>query len=805
MPSLIEGYNYDIFISYRQKDNKHDGWVTEFVNNLKGELESTFKEDISIYFDENPSDGLLETHSVDKSLEGKLKCLIFIPIISQTYCDPKSFAWQYEFCSFNKWAKEDKFGRDIKLSSGNVASRIIPVQIHDLDQDDKRLIENELGGFIRGIEFIYKEPGVNRPLTPKDNEERNLNKTNYRNQINKTANAVKEIISALKKQYQNPVEDVYQRVEPTNSPLKNQRKGIIAGSLIILSLIIFGVVYVPKYLRLSGQSEKSIAVLPFRNLSSDTSQLYFCDGFMEELLNNLQKVEGFSVRSRTSSDQYRNTKKSVPTIGNELNVNYLVEGSVGREGNKLKIWVQLIDTKADKHLWSNEYLKELTMEQIFSVMSEIAQSIATELKTILSPEVIENIKKKPTENLEAYNLYLQGNYYYWKSYNSQDWDAAINFYLNATEIDPGFSLAYTKLAMSYLQQYWFYHHRGQEILQTSKKFIDKAFETDPELPEAHLALGVYYYNGFLDYQKAVEQLEIVLRMQPGNVEAWYYLGCVYRRAGGFNKSKSCLVKACELDPKSARILFNTGQTFDLMREYKEALKYFYLSLSISPDWTYPYRDLAFLYIKIDGDLTKSKELLNNEIIRNKDFLKDSLIVEGRVLLSTYEGRYDEALKELFQCGTAIFENQWYIRPKSMYFAYIYGLMKNKDYEHAYYDSTRIILEKEIISYPEDQRYYSALGIVYAGLGLEEKAIDMNEKALSILPVSKEAWKGAYLVENFAYTYVLLGKYQEALKQLNYLLSMPGPLGPEVIKLDPRWVPLRGQPGFKEMLSKYSIN
>jgi hypothetical protein len=136
MSSMIEGYNYDIFISYRQKDNKHDGWVTEFVNQLKGELEATFKEDISIFFDENPSDGLLETHSVDKSLEGKLKCLIFIPIISQTYCDSNSYAWEHEFCAFNKLAKEDKFGRDITLSSGNVASRVLPVKIHDLESED---------------------------------------------------------------------------------------------------------------------------------------------------------------------------------------------------------------------------------------------------------------------------------------------------------------------------------------------------------------------------------------------------------------------------------------------------------------------------------------------------------------------------------------------------------------------------------------------------------------------------------------------------------------------------------------------
>jgi tetratricopeptide (TPR) repeat protein len=199
MSSIIQGYEYDIFISYRQKDNKGDKWVSEFVDALKDELESTFKEEVSVYFDLNPHDGLLETHDVDASLKEKLKCLVFIPIISQTFCDPKSYAWQHEFCVFNQLAREDQFGRDIKLSNGNVASRILPVKIHDLDQDDKALFEKELGGMLRAVDFIYKEAGVNRPLKSTDSKNDNLNKTDYRNQINKVANAIKEIIGSLER------------------------------------------------------------------------------------------------------------------------------------------------------------------------------------------------------------------------------------------------------------------------------------------------------------------------------------------------------------------------------------------------------------------------------------------------------------------------------------------------------------------------------------------------------------------------------------------------------------------------------
>jgi hypothetical protein len=159
MPSLIPGYEYDIFISYRQKDNKYDGWVTEFVDNLKKELEATFKEDISVYFDINPHDGLLETHDVDASLKEKLKCAVFIPVISMTYCDPKSFAWGNEFKAFVESASNDQFGLKVKLPNGNIASRVLPVRIHDLDITDIKLCESVLGGVLRGVEFIYKSAG----------------------------------------------------------------------------------------------------------------------------------------------------------------------------------------------------------------------------------------------------------------------------------------------------------------------------------------------------------------------------------------------------------------------------------------------------------------------------------------------------------------------------------------------------------------------------------------------------------------------------------------------------------------------
>lgn len=199
MASIISGFEYDIFVSYRHNDNKYDGWVTEFVEKLNQELNATLKDKVSIFFDRNPQEGLRELDQVDASITNKIKALVFIPIISQTYCDLNSFAWKQEFKVFKSEAELDKLGRDIKLPNGNFASRILPVKIHDIDTEDVKLLENELAGALRSIDFIYRDSGVNRSLRPVDDElGGGSNRVLYRNQINKLANAIKEIVQGIK-------------------------------------------------------------------------------------------------------------------------------------------------------------------------------------------------------------------------------------------------------------------------------------------------------------------------------------------------------------------------------------------------------------------------------------------------------------------------------------------------------------------------------------------------------------------------------------------------------------------------------
>jgi TolB-like protein len=416
MPSIVPSFEYDIFISYRHNDNlpsldsgrqASDGWVTDFVQNLEKELKGTLKDTVTIYFDRNPHDGLLETYSVDKSLEGKLKCLIFIPIISQTYCDTKSFAWQHEFCAFNGLAKEDVFGRDIKLSNGNVASRMLPIKIYDLDADDKAALERETGGVLRPIEFIYKEPGVNRPLKLNDSKAENLNKTDYRNQVNKVANAIKEIVGAMR----NPAVKTEPREGKQYSVSGNRSsspKTWILGSILALIVVASGIYFYGQ--RTTGNEQpildKSIAVLPFDDFMEEEGMKYFADGLTEEILNALAKTPDLKVASRTSSFQYKGKNDDARKIASELGVAHILEGSVRGSGDRLRITAQLIRASDGFHLWSENYDK--TRDDIIQIQEDIALKIAQALQTAMDPEALKGMMQSGTRNIEAYAYYLKG-------------------------------------------------------------------------------------------------------------------------------------------------------------------------------------------------------------------------------------------------------------------------------------------------------------------------------------------------------------------------------------------------------------
>ena len=562
--------------------------------------------------------------------------------------------------------------------------------------------------------------------------------------------------------------------------------------IIIVALLAFNIVSRKKIEDIS-KLEKSIAVLPFRNISNDSTQIYFCDGFMEEILNDLQKIKEFTVRSRTSTDQYRNTTKTVRTIGKEMNVNYLIEGSVGREDNNLKIWIKLINAKTDEDIWANDYIRE--MKQIFSLQNEIAKEIADELKTVMSPEESIQIDKKPTENLEAYNYYLLGNNYYWRSYKKQDFDIAAKMYGKAIEIDPNFAIAYVRLSLCYLSLHWFYYDQNIGWLEKSKEAINEAFKIDPNLPQAHLALATYYYWGFLNYSKALEEVNIAENNLKNNSECKYTKASIYRRAGEWLLAKENYLKAFELDPGSSRIAQDLAGTLYLLNEYHEAEKYFNKAILLNPAFIEAIFYKSLMYMKWKGNTIQARETIA-ETFQFNEPSSNPMIIELNVLIDIYDGNYQKALSYLSLKDIDIIEIQrYYLNPKSLLIAGIYNMMNMPEKAFEYYDSARIKLESRILKNPEDPRLYSAIGIAYGGMGLKVKAIEAGKKAVELMPISKEAYRGVFRAEDLARIYVMVGEYNLALDQIKLLLSLPGPLSAKLLLLDPTWKPLWNLPEF----------
>jgi TolB-like protein len=542
MASIKEGYNYDIFISYRQKDNRGEKWVSEFVEALKTELESTFKHEVSVYFDLSPHDGLLEMHDVAASLKDKLKCLVFIPILSQTYCDRNSFAWQHELVAFNKMAKEDMFGRDIALEGGNIMSRILPVRIHELDSNDQRIFEEETCGVLRAVEFIYMEPGVNRPLRPDDDAKDNLKKTKYRNQVNKVANAVKDIISSLNKNDQsdgasfNPAF----KIKPDDKTIP------------------------------STSREKSIAVLPFRNDSPDEENTYFINGILEEILTNLQSIMELRVLSRTSVEQYRNQTKPIPEVARELGVNYILEGSAQKYGNHIRLRVQLIMAEKESHLWAKSYQEELKeVKDIFFIQSQIAEAIAGELNAAITPQEKKIIEKVPTHVMEAYDAYILGRDN-WRKFTPRDFEIALEYFNTAVEKDNNFALAWIGI-----HDVWFgFLQLGFTPPWETDPFgkymqaLARAQELDSSLAEVHYSRANMIAMVNWDWEGCEKEYEKALEIRPNYSDVYAGLANLYASLGRKDESIKYGKIALQLDPYNIfnRVLVGCNQLHNRLPE-----------------------------------------------------------------------------------------------------------------------------------------------------------------------------------------------------------------------------------------------
>lgn len=601
MPSLIPGYEYDIFISYRQKDNRSDQWVTNFVQALREELDATFKEEISIYFDTNPHDGLLETHDVDGSLKEKVKCLVFIPIVSQTYCDPKSFAWQKEFLAFLDFAKNDGNGLDVKLSKGNVAKRVLPVRIHEIDEADKQLFEEQICGVMRPVDFIYKSPGVNRPLKKSDDEIRESGKVLFQDQVNKVANAIKEIVLGVQsptKSYEK--KSIQQADSKQFKPSTTRMIGIAAILLAIASVL--GFLIIPEWLESQVQDEpanKSIAVLPFKNMSNDPEQEYFSDGISEELINALAKIKNLKVAGRTSSFSFKDRNEDLRRVGESLGVNTILEGSVRKSGNKIRITAQLVSVEDGFHLWTQTFDRELS--DIFKVQDEITAAIINELRVHLSSE--EKIATKPAD-VESYTIYLKARQKLAQRgfYNLVE---AKNLFEQALKLDSGYSPAYSGYSktLSLLNNYSQGDQQFSRTHEDSYKYAARALELDPENAEAYMAIGIAKCWYDWEWEEAERHLLKAIAMNPNEAEMNNFIGDYYRIVADYKSAEKYELRALELDPLHAVNHWDLGETYIFMNDFEKARSYYRSCLKIDPSLiqlVYPtivnaFRSKGFIY------------------------------------------------------------------------------------------------------------------------------------------------------------------------------------------------------------------
>jgi tetratricopeptide (TPR) repeat protein/TolB-like protein len=677
MASLIPGYEYDIFISYRQKDNKHDGWVTEFVNNLKGELESTFKEEISVYFDINPHDGLLETHDVDASLKEKLKCLVFIPIISRTYCDPKSFAWEHEFKAFVEQASQDQFGLKVKLPNGNVSNRVLPIRIHDLDSDDIRFCEFILDGVLRGVEFIYKEPGVNRPLTPYDDENKNLNKTRYRNQINKVALAINELIQGLKtepewRKFEKRIrQESFRKPEETREnerkkerliPVKSNQRRVLQDTLILIVLVVAAIIAFPKLFKrdtlekLRSSGEKiSVVVMPFQNMTNDTTWNVWQDGIQNELITSLTNSEELKVRQtetinnliqRKGFTNYASiTTPVASTLSQKLDANIFIIGTIKQAGSTIRLNAQLVDSKTE------EVFKSFQIDGIPENVLHCIDSLSGMVKNYL---VISELGKEMTPGIEhfvstnsteAYRYFISGENALYK----QDYNTAVNLYLQAISKDSNFVYAIIRLSTAYSglgafgESKYFYdqakkwclkaYERRDHMSMHQKILTNRSYalrfetpievinytiqllESDDQSPLLHFYLGNSYISLY-QYEKAVPELEKALEiyniwdLKPPGAGYYTNLGLAYDKVGKLTKEKKLYKKAEKDFPDNSVIIWRkailafTNRDTIAANGYIEKLKTHY------KESLYPEADiltyLAYLYVDAGSSLDKAE-------------------------------------------------------------------------------------------------------------------------------------------------------------------------------------------------------
>jgi serine/threonine-protein kinase len=548
----------------------------------------------------------------------------------------------------------------------------------------------------------------------------------------------------------------------------------------------------------SASNPKRLVVLPFANLGP-AEDAYFAAGVTEELTARLAAVDRLRVIGSTTANRYKSTTKSIPEIGKELSVSFIVEGSVRWQKSaggqaRVRVTPQLVSTKDGTHLWAQVY--DEPFDEIFRVQSDIAQKVVRALDlSVLEPER-RRVEAAPTRSVEAYDYFLRGNNYVRRGNEERFMRSALQMYQKAVEVDPKFALAYALLSRVHSRMYLFHYDRSETRLTMAKQAVDRAFELEPGLPEAHHSLGAYYFIGLLDYERGLQEFAIAEARRPNDSELFLAKAALRKRQGKFRESLADYAKAQALDPGSAAVAQNYGQAHDLLRDHREAEAQYDRALALAPDQRAPYFWKSGLYLRWYGNTRKARAVLDEA-----QKVQVPLLVLDRVRIEIFDRRYEAALSQLSSEAPEVMSGQFHFTPRALLYAQVYELMQRRDVARSYYDSTRTLVSSELRKHPDDPRLHSALGIAYAGLRLKREAINEGRKAVELLPISQEAYRGYFREWDLARIYVMVGEHDAAIERLKYLLSIPGLLTAAWLRVDPVWDPLRSHRDFRRLVDR----
>jgi TolB-like protein/class 3 adenylate cyclase/Tfp pilus assembly protein PilF len=546
--------------------------------------------------------------------------------------------------------------------------------------------------------------------------------------------------------------------------------------------------------------QKSIAVLPFENLSDDKENAYFAGGVQGEILTDLAKIADLKTISRTSVKQYKSgIARNLPEISGQLGIAHVVEGSVQRSGNRVRVNARLIDARTNRQLWGQTFDRDLA--DIFAIQSEIAESIANQLEAKISAIEKAAIEEPPTKDVVAYDLYVHAaalvdEALYYGVNSEKNLFQAVELLNQAITRDPAFLLAYCKLAEAHDGIYWEAIDRTPSRLDVAKSAIDSAFRLRPDSGEAHLALAVHFYNGYLDYDRARDELAIAVRTMPNNARIFEWRGYIDRRQGRWHDAVRNFKRAIELDPRNRDLLFGAAYTYICLREYEQARAVsdgsIAFALQLLSSWidfheradTQPW--YAIVEKIITGDPASARNLARGQFFLGL-YRRDSALAD-RALAALGEGTLNGR-----GIGAIEFNR-----------AYALGLVARMKGDlagaRAAFSAARPQQEQVVRADPNDASKLCVLGLVDAGLGEKEAALREGRRAVDLLPVTKDALNGAEILYFYAVICAWTGERDLAIQQLEILAKIPAGVSYGEIRLDPFWDPLRGDSRFEKIVA-----